>query len=231
MSDDILLYINRLVAKHVRTIRNIVARGELSVADDGPKMQTGQIKLLDGEMIDGAERTQQYGFSSHPHPGAEVFVVFCNADRSHPLVVAVDDRRYRMGKTKVGEVIIYTDEGDFIHFQRDNTIEIKTKHLIINAEDDVTVNTKKFEVNAEDTATITTKDMTLTGSNRIGLHTPNLTMGGTEGGKTTATFTGDINQDGQHTSTGDQVAGGVSQITHPHEDAGGVGPSGPPIAG
>ena len=56
-------------------------------------------------------------------------------------------------------------------------------------------------------------------------------MGGYDGGRAVATMDADIDQKGWHQSTGDQVAGGVSQITHPHEDAGGVGPSGPPIAG
>jgi hypothetical protein len=51
------------------------------------------------------------------------------------------------------------------------------------------------------------------------------------GGKPTATINANIDQDGWHTSTGDQVAGGVSQISHPHSDAGGSGNSGPPIAG
>jgi phage gp45-like len=58
-----------------------------------------------------------------------------------------------------------------------------------------------------------------------------ITMGGLGGGAAAATLKGDINQDGSHTSSGDQVAGGVSQISHPHSDAGGSGNSGPPIAG
>jgi hypothetical protein len=58
-----------------------------------------------------------------------------------------------------------------------------------------------------------------------------ITMGGLGGGSAAATLKGDIAQDGSHTSTGDQVAGGVSQVNHPHKDAGGSGPSGPPIPG
>ena len=74
-------YIERLFEKHARKMRNIVARGEVAMVQDGPKMQTNQIKLLDGELIDGAERAQQYGFTSHPQSGAECFVVFAGAGR------------------------------------------------------------------------------------------------------------------------------------------------------
>lgn len=62
-------------------------------------------------------------------------------------------------------------------------------------------------------------------------------MASMDGGKAKFDMTGDvkmvgdIDQDGEHISTKDQVAGGVSQINHPHQDGGGVGPSGPPIAG
>lgn len=58
-----------------------------------------------------------------------------------------------------------------------------------------------------------------------------ITMGGMGGGSAKATLKGDIDQEGSHTSTGDQIAGNVSQINHPHQDAGGSGNSGPPIAG
>ena len=210
-------YIDRLFEKHARKMRNIVARGEVGMVDDGPKMQTNQIAILDGELIDGAERAQQYGFSSHPQGGAECFVVFVGADRAHPVILSVDDRRYRVQSSKAGEVIIYTDEGDQIALKRDNTIEVTTKHWIVKAEEDVLVETK---------------DLRLRGATRISLETPNLATGGFgEGQSTTAQLKGDLNQQGSHTSTGDQVAGGVSQISHPHKDAGGSGNSGPPIAG
>lgn len=210
-------FIVRLFEKHARKMRNIVARGEVAMVQDGPKMQTNQIKLLDGELIEGAERAQQYGFTSHPQNGAECFVVFAGADRAHPIILSVDDRRYRIQSSKPGEVVIYTDEGDMIALKRDNTIEVTTKHFIVKAEEDVLIETK---------------DMRLRGSARISLETPNLSAGGFDEGKSTmAQFKGDLEQEGTHTSTGDQVAGGVSQINHPHRDAGGTGNSGPPIAG
>jgi phage gp45-like len=39
---------------------------------------------------------------------------------------------------------------------------------------------------------------------------------GKGGGRAHATFQGDLEQDGWHTSTGDQVAGSISQIGHTH---------------
>ena len=148
MNREDLRFLQRLFEKQSRKMRNIVARGVVSMVQDGQKMQSNQIQILDEEVIDGAERAQQYGFSSHPQAGAECFVVFVGADRAHPVILAVDDRRYRVCDSKPGEVVIYTDEGDKIELKRDNTVEITTKHLIIKAEEDVTVETKLLDIKA-----------------------------------------------------------------------------------
>ena len=131
----------RLLERLSRRMRNIVARGVISLVRDAHKWQSTQLELLDGEVLDDAERAQQYGFSSVPHAGAEAVVLFVGADRSHPVVLAVDDRRYRVQALKNGEVVIYTDEGDRIHLKRERTIEVTTRHFVVKAEDDVQVET------------------------------------------------------------------------------------------
>lgn len=217
MNAETLRFIQRLFEKHARKMRNIVARGVVSMVDDGHMMQTNQIKLLDGELIDGAERVQQYGFTSHPQNEAECFVAFAGADRAHPLIFSVDDRRYRVQAMAAGEVCVYTDEGDKIHFKRDNTIEVTTRHFVVNAEDDVAINTKKVEINASDSMSVNTKEYTVKASTHIGCQTPSWDMANTDGGTVTARMKADIEQEGCHKSTGDQVAGTISQMRHVHD--------------
>jgi phage baseplate assembly protein V len=138
VNTEILRYIRRLFEHHARKMRNIVARGEVSLVLDSPKMQTNQIRLLDGELIDEAERAQQYGFTSHPLNGAEAFAVFVGAAREHPVILAVDDRRFRVTGLRQGEVCIYTDEGDAITLKRGNRIEVKTHYADVLAEKNIT---------------------------------------------------------------------------------------------
>lgn len=181
-------------SKSMDSIRNTVARGVLTMGDDAHKMQTAQMTLLNGEVVDGAERFQQYGYTAFPHAGAEVCAVFVGADRSHPIIVAVDDRRFRVQSLKPGEVCIYTDEGDTITLKRNNEIAFKTKKLTIEAEDSVAITTKSYSVTASE-----------------GVHfvTPAFTLGG-DGGNAEATFTGNLK------TTGDMVAGSISQQHHTH---------------
>lgn len=225
MNREIMRFIERQFARQARKMRNIVARGVVALVQDGLKMQGIQIKLLDGELIDGAEHPQPYGFSSHAHPGAEVFVAFCGADGAHPLVLCVDDRRYRFKGDQPGEVRMYSDEGDYIHFSRGNIVEIKTKHLVANVEEDATINTRAAVINAEDSFDIETMSFNVL-AGETNIVTDTFSVSGTDGQAIDSSFSGLI-------KTPQDVQGaGVSLAEHPHRDVQpGGGQSGPPVAG
>ena len=93
-----------------RRVMLMVGRAVLAVVDDGRRMQAVQVEGLAGEILDGAERMQNYGFTSHPHPGAEALLLAVGGMRQHPIVAAVDDRRHRPTGLAEGEVCLYTSE-------------------------------------------------------------------------------------------------------------------------
>jgi phage baseplate assembly protein V len=163
---------------------NVLTRGVVALANSASKLQTLQMRLTAGEVKDGMEHLEPYGFTSCPHAGAEALAGFMGGDRSHGVVIVVSDRRYRIQELEPGEVAIYTDEGDKVHFKRGRVIAVETGTLNITATDSVNFNTPK------------------------------------------------ITQTGQIISQGDQLAGGVSQINHPHSGVqAGNGQSGPPVPG
>lgn len=92
-------------------IANAITRAVVSRVDDSLGIQSVQIGALADEDIDDGERFQEYGFTSVPVEGAEAVAIFPNGDRAHPLVIAVDDRRYRITGLAAGEVAIYNDQG------------------------------------------------------------------------------------------------------------------------
>ena len=93
-----------------RRVLLMVGRAVLALVDDARKLQVVQVQGLASETLDGVERVQQYGLTSHPHPGAECVVLALGGMRQHSLVIAVDDRRYRVTGLARGEVCLYTDE-------------------------------------------------------------------------------------------------------------------------
>jgi len=115
------------------TVKNMLARGTVVLVDALKKMQSLQMRLTAGELKDNAEHFEPYGFTSNPLAGAEVLTAFIGGDRSHAVVLVAADRRYRIQSMQPGEVAIYTDEGDKIHFKRGRIIDIETGTLNIKA--------------------------------------------------------------------------------------------------
>jgi len=107
-----------------RRLLLLLARGVLRGVDDSKALQLIAADLLDDEVKSNIERPGFYGFTSHPLPGMPVIVGFMGGNRTHGVVLAVGDREFRLKNLAAGEVALYTDEGDYIHFQRGSKIAV-----------------------------------------------------------------------------------------------------------
>ncbi|NUF49935.1 phage baseplate assembly protein [Gilliamella sp. ESL0250] len=135
----------------------------MTFSNSASKCQTLQIKMSGGEQKSDVEHIEPYGFTSRPLDGAEAVALFLDGDKSHGVILAAGDRRYRIKSLKKGEVAIYTDEGDYIIFNRNNEINVKTKKFIVNAGDAIELNTKNFLVNASSATQFNTPLLKVTG--------------------------------------------------------------------
>lgn len=124
----------RLIARMIgplgRAVANMVARGSVALANAATKMQTLQLRLLSGEVKDGVEHFEPYGFTSCPKPGAEALVLFLGGDRSHGVAVAVGDRRYRLVGLDEGEVALFDDLGHKVHLTRGGIVVDGAGHVV-----------------------------------------------------------------------------------------------------
>jgi phage baseplate assembly protein V len=125
MARETLDQLRRLLRPLQVRVANSIARAVVQLVDDSTKLQLVQLGVLAGEVLDDAERFQEYGFTSVPLPGAEAVVIFPNGDRAHPLVVAVDDRRYRPSGGAPGEVTVYNHAGATIRLLANGDIELE----------------------------------------------------------------------------------------------------------
>ncbi len=134
-----------------RRILLSISRAVVETIKDDEGIQKIQASLLADEVQDNMERFQNYGFTSHPPKDSEGIAVFPGGDRSHGILIAVDNRTYRLKGLQGGEVAVYTDEGDSIILKRDHHIEVKTQQLTIHATGAVQINTPKatFSTNVQ----------------------------------------------------------------------------------
>jgi len=117
-----------------RAIARKVRRVVVKLISDTSGIQRLQVTGLSGDVHDDMPRIQEYGFTSHPHADAEAVAVFL--DTSNGLVIAVDDRRYRLKNMEQGEVALYDDEGSIVHLKRGGVIHVTAPtQLIVDTPD------------------------------------------------------------------------------------------------
>lgn len=122
--DAVMQALQRLLVPLRLRIANLVARAVVQLVVDTPKLQELQLGVLEGETRERCERFQPYGCTSVPLPGAEAIVLFVGGLRDHPLVVCVDDRRYRKTGLQPGEVALYDHHGTCVLLKASQVVEV-----------------------------------------------------------------------------------------------------------
>lgn len=114
-----------------------IQRATLAKADDTKKWQELTLKVEGGRTISNVEMAHSYGFTSVPRPpddeqhekAAEAIVLYLDGEMSHPIVLAVGDRRYRLKNLQEGELAIHDDQGQQVYFARDRVVVHSTKEI------------------------------------------------------------------------------------------------------
>jgi len=167
-----------------RRVARKCLRGKVLRSTDDHALQNLQVSFGPNDTWNNIERIQNYGLTSRPQDGAQCVAVMFNED--HGLVVAVDDRRFRLKSLGKGEVALYTDEGDKVHLKRDRIIEVVagTKVILntplVEATNDMVINktlTVKDNVTMEKSATIAV-DALIGGISSVGHKHPENDSGG-----------------------------------------------------
>lgn len=164
----------RLLAPLQRSLSNLLARAVVTGINAAGKMQLLQVDLLAGETKDGVEHLEPYGYTAHPRKGAEGLAVFLDGDRSHGLVIMVGDRRFRLRGLAEGEVALYTDEGDKLHFKRGRLVDLETGIFTIKATTKVRMETPLVETTGDVLDKAGSNTRTMAGMRQVhNLHTHN----------------------------------------------------------
>lgn len=181
--------INKFMEDIKNRTRLMVGRAIVNLVSDAGNIQTMQLQCLYDELLDKVERIQNYGFTAVPKPGAEAIVLSIGGMRDHNIVIACDDRRYRLKGLQSGEVAIYTDEGDCIILKRSRNIEMNTQTLTVKASTKVRFETPMVETTGKIEADLDIRDNRLIagGKTMAGMRTVYNTHTHPETGTTTNT--------------------------------------------
>ena len=153
---------------------------------------------------------QQFGFSSGIPADSQLIVLPLAGRSSASVVIATEHGAYRL-KVGPGEVRMYSQEGAYVHIKAGRVVDIDCDDLRIKAKNSAVIEAGQGIV-LDTPLTTVTGNMTATGEKGDSVEmTANVRL------------QGDIIQVGSHTSSGDQIAGGKSQMHHTHPgDSGGT---------
>lgn len=84
------------------------------MTDSSTPMQTLQVEVTDGELKDGAEHYEPFGFTSNPPAGSDGLIAFIGGDRSNAVVICMAGRGSRVTGLAEGDVAIYSQGGAVI---------------------------------------------------------------------------------------------------------------------
>ena len=101
-----------------RRLHLLIGRAILTAVDDSMGLQRVQARAGATEVLDGdgkgLEVMGRYGFTSNAPDGAQALVLFPSGDRSHGLVVSIEDGRVRLKGLAKGEAAMYGLEGAYV---------------------------------------------------------------------------------------------------------------------
>lgn len=132
----------------LKKLQNAITRATVKLVNSATKTQSLQIGLLAGELKGGIEHLEPYGFTSHPHVGAEGVAVFFGGDRSNGVVIVAADKRYRLLNLADGEVALYDDQGQQIVLKRSGIVVKTPKTLTAECGGDVSVTAPNVNITA-----------------------------------------------------------------------------------
>jgi phage baseplate assembly protein V len=211
-----------------RRVNNMVSRVVLNAITDTGGLQKVKLTALAEEELDNIDRVQEYGFTSNPKAGAEGVALFVGGYRDHGIIIAVDDRRYRLKPLASGEVAIYTDEGDYVWLKRSGQVRVKAgTKVTVEAPDAEFTGNVKVDGNLEVVGNSDTGgDLSVTGASELTgdvTAVANVLVGGNV--VATGTVAGS-NVSGGGTSLSD-IKSTFNSHTHPENGTGGGTTSAP----
>jgi len=146
--------VNKMLDPVRRRLAQLVNRAVLQVVNDAGGLQEVQVQALADEILDRIERFQQYGLTSVPLPGAEGLLLSVGGSRSNAVIIAVDDRRYRLQGLEGGEVALYTLDdqevpGHRIVLMRGGVIEVRGRVVDLRGEELLRLSGGEVEIHAD----------------------------------------------------------------------------------
>lgn len=120
----------------------ILGRGRVTYVDDSGPVQKMQVRVNGLVTSDNRLRIPEFGFTSNPPVGSDVFYGAISGDTSNVAVVATNHQPSRPTGLQAGESMLYSQDGKQVYMTASGgiVVEAKGQDVVVNDAANVTWN-------------------------------------------------------------------------------------------
>jgi phage baseplate assembly protein V len=182
-----------------RRLQMMLGRGRVTYVNDGGTIQKMQVRVNGLVTSDNRLRIPEFGFTSNPPVGSDVFYGAISGDTSEAAVVATNHQPSRPTGLQPGESMLYSQDGKQIYMTASGGIVVNANSqdvtvngattVTINAATEVLMNTPILKVSGDIVDNFETNSDTMAGMRtKYNAHTHNVVNVQTGGSTITSTI-------------------------------------------
>lgn len=120
-----------VMSRAAQRLKALVTMGRVKSSSAGAGA-SGRVVVDTLGGADDLRVVQPYGLASRPASGAEAVIVQVGSNSDQAIVIAIDDRRYRIA-LEGGEVALYDDLGSRVLLKRGGVVEVEATQIKLGA--------------------------------------------------------------------------------------------------
>lgn len=158
LENEIISLFSRLIKPRDDRLNNLSRLGKVLMMKAG-NTQSAQVQTANNEIADNVKFIEAYGFTAKPKQNSECILLNIQGNPGNVVALVIGNRELRFKKLNDGEVAMYDDSGNLLHFKNGGIIDFKAPATMNQTAQTINVSgTTAVNVNTQ-TAAVTAKTL------------------------------------------------------------------------
>ena len=149
--NELIELIRQSNSEQQEQLAGLIRFGMVNLVEKG-QTQHCQVKTAAGEILNDVAFLEPYGFTAKPKKKSETLIFNVNGNKFNNVVLNIGSRELRFKELSDGEVAMYDDSGNLLHFKNGGIIDLKAP---------ATMNQTAQTINISGTTAVNVKTKTL----------------------------------------------------------------------
>lgn len=124
LENEIISLFSRLMKPRDDRLNNLSRLGKVLMMKAG-NTQSAQVQTANNEIADNVKFIEAYGFTAKPKQNSECILLNIQGNPGNVVALVIGSRELRFKELNDGEVAMYDDSGNLLHFKNGGIIDLK----------------------------------------------------------------------------------------------------------